>query len=114
MKMLVKLRKIYFYFLIIYLSSKAIKRLNLGDDVIYKGKRYTLNQGVYNPKWSLSGNDIYLENIHRDEFKKVNNPLAWYRSFKHSYNFYMDYWYGIWCRNGIEDWMRACKIWNKD
>ena len=107
-------KKMYFLLMIIYLSTKAIRRLNIGDEVIYNGKRYFLNQGVYNPKWSMSDGSEYIENVHRDEFKKVNNPKAWWKSFRHSYDFYMNYWYGIWCRNGIEPWMRNCKIWNKD
>jgi len=109
------IRKIYYFLLIVYLSCKSIKRLNLGDEVLYKGKRYMLIQGVCNPKWDLTaiGEFEYLENIHKDNFKKIQNPKAWISTFKHTYNFYMDYWYGIWCRNGIEDWMKHCNIWQK-
>lgn len=109
-----KIKNLYYYGLILWLSIKSITRLNLGDDVIYKGKKYTLTQGVMNPKWNLSGDEEYLENIHRENFKKVFNLHACYRSFKHSYNFYMQNWYGTWCRGGIKDWMRGCNIWQKD
>lgn len=110
------LKKIYYYLLILKLSLKSIKKLNLGDEVKYKGNRYILIQGVMNPKWDLSriGEYEYLENIHKNDFKKVSNPMAWWKSFKHSYDFYMKNWYGIWCRKGIQDWMRRCNIWKND
>lgn len=107
------IRRFYYYSLIIGLSIKSITRLNLGDTVIYKGKEYFLSQGVMNPKWNLAGNGEYLENIHRDNFKKVYTLKTCFKSFKSSYDFYMNYWYGVWCRNGIQDWMRRCNIWKK-
>jgi len=104
--MLMFFRKKYYFLLIVYLSCKSIKRLNIGDKVLYKGKHYVLTQGVSNPKWNMSGHGEYHENVHLQNFTKVHTPATWTKSFKRTYNFYMSYWYGIWCRNGIEDWMK--------
>lgn len=105
------LKYVYWKIRIAYLSFKWVFKLNIGDDVIYKGGVYMLSQGVMNPKWNLVGNGEYLENIHKNDFRKVVSIKNYYRSFKSGWNFYNQNWFGIWMRNGIEDWMKRCNIW---
>lgn len=108
------MRKIYWRIRIILLALKWIPSLNLGDEVIYQGRRYTLIQGVYNPYWDLSRQEECLENIHRNNFKKVQSLPNYWHSFTSGYRFYMNAWYKIWLREGIKPWMRACNIWKSN
>lgn len=103
--------RLKYYLLIIWLSAKKIPKLNLGDTIIYNGEEYVLLQGVRNPYWSFGNGKQYIKNIHSSQFKKVYNIKSCINTFKHRHRFYMNNWYGIWCRNGIEDWMKRCNIW---
>ncbi|KKM79720.1 hypothetical protein LCGC14_1347070 [marine sediment metagenome] len=111
--------RVYYWFLILWLSFKWCWKFNLGDEVIYQGKRWRLNQGVCDPSWNLVRGDQKTnsfekaDHVHRSKFRKVWTPRNILRSFCSGYRFYMGYWYGIWVNSGIKPWMRACNIWAK-
>lgn len=114
-----KLNRLKWRLFIIWISLRWILKTNLGDIVIYKGKEYFVNNGVVPKHWDLIENKDYykgrecLDNIPHDLCKKKYTLKTMWRSYKSGYNFYMTNWYGIWCRNGVEDWVRRLKIWNK-
>lgn len=103
---------IYWRLFIVRLALRWVPRLNIGDEVIYQGKRYWLSQGVYAPKWHMSREGEYLKFIDEGAFRKVRTPRAWWGSFHSGYRFYMTSWWGIWRNNGIEPWMLGCLIWS--
>lgn len=84
----------------LWLGIKSIFQLNLGDTVLYNGRKCNLTQGVYNPKWHM--HDIEtgerFEFVHRDDFKKVVSLSNIFWDIKHMYRFYMNYWYDIFMR----------------
>jgi hypothetical protein len=45
--------------------------------------------------------------------RKSWTPRNMWCSFRSGWRFYQGYWFGIWAREGIKDWMRACNIWGK-
>lgn len=98
---------------IVRLSLRWIPGLNLGDVVVYKGKRYTLNQGVCRPLWDMGliGGGEYLTHIHETEFRKERSLRNYMGSFRSGYCFYMTCWFSIWVNEGIKPWMRRCNIW---
>lgn len=104
-------RKIYWWFFIIRLSLKWCWKINLGDWIWYKGKKYIVSNGVRSGSWRLS----YLDNgdngwVSRIECGKVWTLKNIIGSFKSGYSFYMTSWLDIWVRNGIKPWMRGCNI----
>ena len=108
------MRKVYFWLYIVYLSIKWVFKFNLGDSIKYKGDIYILNQGVCCPCWDikkLNDDNIYIKNVHQDNFRKVLTLKNLYGSFNSGYSFYMVNWYDIWVRNGIKPWMKNCRIW---
>lgn len=107
--------RLYWKLRIILLALRWIPDLNLGDIVIYNGKRYALNQGVCRPSWDMGlvGGDEYLKHINEADFKKECSLKNYWGSFCSGYRFYMINWFDIWVRNGIEPWMRGCNIWAK-
>ena len=108
-----KLNKFRWWVYIVYLSSKWIFRTNLGDIVIYQKEEYVVSNGVRPMSWTiyrLSDNKRIESALRVDCRKKISfkNIIG---SFKSGYRFYMTSWYGLWCRNGIKDWMQNCRIW---
>ena len=104
--------KLKYKILIIYLSTKWIFTICIGDKVIYQGKEYVVANGVRSMCWRLAG----LDNgdggwVRRVECKKVRTIRNFLGSFNSGYRFYMVNWYGIWVNSGIEPWMRGCNIW---
>jgi len=105
---------------IIWISLRWIFKTNLADIVIYNGKEYFVNNGVNPGYWDIIENKAYyegrefLDNIPRKLCKKKYSLKLIWRSYKGAYNFYMSNWYGIWCRNGLEDWHKRLKIWRKE
>ena len=105
-------RKLKYIVYIIYLASKWMFRLSLGDEVGYGGERFLLCNGTSSVTWSASSlKDGKRYDIPRDKVKKVWSIKGMIRSFKSGYHFYMTSWYQIWVQNGIEDWVKNCKIW---
>lgn len=106
------LRAIYYWLLIVKLSIGWIWRVNLGDFVWYRGAKYMVSNGVRVDSWRLD----CLENedggwVPRAECRKVCTVQNAINSFRSGYRFYMTSWYAIWIDNGIQPWMRACRIW---
>jgi hypothetical protein len=104
------MKAIYWRLFIIRLALRWISKPNLGDEVIYQGRRWTLIQGVCDPVWSLFSGDERID-VHRDQFRKVPGIRSAWQSFRSGYRFYMTSWYGIWKREGVQPWMRGCHIW---
>jgi hypothetical protein len=102
---------IYWRLFIVRLALRWIPRLNIGDAVMYQGRRYWLSQGVCAPKWNIASKTEYLKDIDESEFRKVQTPRAWWSSFKFGYRFYMTSWWSIWRGQGIQPWMLGCRIW---
>jgi hypothetical protein len=103
---------IKYWFLIIWLSFKWMFRICLGDQVWYKGKKYCVLNGVRENSWRLSNLDNGDDGwVLRKECKKVKSYKNYLHSFTSGYHFYMTSWYDIWKRNGIQNWMRGCRIW---
>lgn len=102
MKVLNKIRiKIY----IIYLASKWIFRINLGDYIVFDNEKYSVTNGIYGIRWHIfnkkNGELVPL----RTDCRKVMTVSNYIGSFKSGYKFYMGYWYSILLRRGI----RYCK-----
>lgn len=106
--------KLYWRVYIILIALLWIPQVNLGDEVWYRARRYRISNGVRYNSWRLSG--LYNDDdgwVDRLECKKVWSFRNMKHSFQSGYRFYMDYWFDIWCRKGIEDWMRSANIWHK-
>jgi len=121
--------KIFIYLRIYYLAIKSIFKLNLGDIVKYKEKKFVLTQGVCNPYWNIQEyikccfedpllranfyENIklkYLENIHKNKFKKELSIRNIIHDIKFTYNFYKGYWFDIWYRKILENKKRFYRI----
>lgn len=87
----------------------------MGDEVYYRGKKYIVANGVRWGYWRLSGLEKEFCSdggwVARSECRKVYTVSNMLHSFKYGYWFYMTSWYDIWCRNGIESWMKFLRIW---
>lgn len=98
--------------LILWLSCKWAFRVNLGDQVWYRGRRYVVCNGVMLSSWDLedlqSGERL---SVARCECHKVWTRSNMWSSVAFGYRFYMRNWFEIWKRHGIEPWMRGCNIW---
>lgn len=99
---------LYWKTMIAYFSFKWIFKINIGDDVIYKNEVYFVNNAINKFDLVNAKNSVIAC---RSEIKKVKSLKNLIRSFKSGWNFYNDYWFEIWMRNGIEDWMKKCNIW---
>jgi len=110
-----KIKEIKWWFFIVYLSIKWIFRINCLNKVQYEGKIYSTNSGTYTPygmKWSLIG--LGVDNlIDEKELKKVWTIKNMIGSFRSGYKFYMTCWFKLWVYEGIQDWMRECRIWGR-
>jgi len=104
-------KSIKYWLLIVYLSFKWIFKINLGDIVIFEGKRYIAIQGVCDPYWDISRGEEILTYVHKKDFEKEKSIRNLLGSFKSGYHFYMLSWFKIWVNSGIEEWMKGCKIW---
>jgi len=104
------MKKLFWWFFVVYLSFKKVFKLNLGDVVWFNGKRWTLVQGASDPYWDLQRGNSRVR-VHRRELKKVKSVKNYLRSFRFNYRFYMTSWFELWVRNGIEPWMKQCRIW---
>lgn len=95
------MKGLYWRIRIMWMALKWVTTLNLGDVVIYKGKRYVLNQGVCSPYWDMGAADggEYLKRIHENDFTKERTLKNYLGSFRSGYRFFMGYWFDIWARN---------------
>ena len=108
----------YYWLKIVWLSFKWVFRINLGDKVTLKTDTwphtYYVVNGVCPGSWKIRSCDSEgrtIEAAPRKDCKKVWTVQICLHSFKFRYGFYMGYWFDIWCRNGIEPWMKKCNIW---
>lgn len=102
-------------FLIIWLSFKSMFKINTGDLVYYKKKKYRVINGTKRVEglcWELLDSDKNTEGyIEGEKCRKVFTFINCLGSFKTSYNFYMVSWFSIWKNSGIQEWMKRCDIW---
>ena len=106
-----KIKKVFceIYFRIRYLAValRSANDYHLMDDVIYKDKRYFINNGTSAPIWDLCECEKNYPRdcprVHQDEFRK---ELSWW-NIKNSvgaiYGWYMRNWHGINMRNAMVD-----------
>jgi hypothetical protein len=105
--------RLYWWFFVVVLSLRWVWKFNLGDEVWYLGERWYLTQGVQAPKWNLKKTNMYVTEIYESHFRKVRSLKNYYGSFRRGYQFYMLSWFDIWCRKGIEPWMKSLPIWGR-
>ena len=104
------IKKLYWTARIFWLCLKGIKNTNLGDEIEYQGNKYTVVNGTRPFSWDLwNGKERLI--APRSECKKVWSIKGAIQSFNSSWHFYMTSWFDIWCRVGVEPWMRNLKIW---
>lgn len=105
------IKKAYYFLFIVILSIKWIFRTTLCDSVKYKGKIYSINNGVICGKWTLLDENLHPFDAPRNECKKVWSIKGIKNNFVFGYSFYISNWFDIWVREGIKPWMRECNIW---
>ena len=104
--------RLYWKIRIFFLALRWVPQINLGDVVKYRGKKYTVCNGVRSGSWRLGDLDNGCDGwVPRKECKKVWTVANIRHSFFSGWNFYMTSWFDIWCREGIKSWMRGCNIW---
>lgn len=106
------IKKLYWRIRIFWLALKWVPNVNLGDLVIYRGKKHTVINGTRPLSWELIDNTTVI-NAPRTECKKVYTFTGMLQSFKSGWHFYMSNWFDIWCRGGIRPWMKECNIWQE-
>lgn len=106
------MKKVWYWVYIRYLATRWVFQVNLGNEVFYKGKKYTVANGTRTGCWRLHDLDNNKDGwVPRSECKLVLSYKNLHRSYKYGVRFYMGYWYDIWCKNGIKQWVRSCNIW---
>lgn len=89
----------------LYLGFKNIKKLNIGDEVIYKNKKYSLSSYKYTDTnwldyWSMVNISSKEYEVHStNDFKKIMSWKNIKNSIYGSYRFYMVNWYSIMLKN---------------
>jgi len=89
----------------LYLGFKNIKKLNIGDEVIYKNKKYSLSSYKYTDTnwldyWSMVNISSKEYEVHSiNDFKKIMSWKNIKNSIQGSYKFYMTNWYSIMLKN---------------
>lgn len=103
---------LYWRLRIFFLALRWIPQVNLGDVVRYRGKKYTVCNGVRSGSWRLGNLDNGRDGwVSRKDCKKIWTVANIRHSFFFGWNFYMTSWFDIWCRGGVKGWMRGCNIW---
>ena len=109
MRQLIRLK---YWLLVMWLSSKWVFRLNLGDLVWYQGRKHVLCNGTTPHHWDIEDWETRERAwVHERELRKVWSPTNLAGSFAGGYRFYMRNWFDIWVRQGIQPWMKGCRIW---
>lgn len=102
---------------IMWISLRWIKKVCLGDIVMYKGEEYFISNGVSPMSWTLQQPNFgkRVENAPRGECLKKKTIKNYLKNYNQGYNFYMTNWYGIWVHNReISPWIKALRIWGKE
>lgn len=98
--------------LIVWLSCKWIFRINLGDLVWYQGRKHVVCNGTTPHHWDIAdyqtGDRVW---VHERDLRKVWTSVNMAGSFTSGYRFYMNSWFNIWVRDGVQPWMRRLNIW---
>jgi len=83
-------------------ARMAMVGYHLGDEVIYRGKRWILYQGVGAPRWhmSLVGGDETAKDVHEDEFRRVRSFGNYWHAFRSRYRWYVWSWLKIYVESG--------------
>lgn len=106
------MRKIYYWLFVRWLAFRWMFQVNLGNEVIYQGKKYTVCNGVRSNSWRLG--DLVNGNggwVRRSDCKLVLSIDNLRHIYNYGVRFYMTNWYEIWCREGVKPWMKGCSIW---
>ena len=92
------------YLKLIWLSLKAIFKVNLGDVVIYGGEKWSVANGVTFGMWKLR--KLYNPHVEIEvkatEIRKAISLLNVFRSFISTWLFYKTSWFSSWLREGFE------------
>jgi len=100
---------LYYRAYIRWLALQWMAQINLGDEVVHKGRVRVVSNGVIPTRWTLL--DPYEEFIPRSECRKHWTLANMLRSYRSGVDFYEGYWLSIWVNKGIEQWVRNCNIW---
>ena len=101
---------------IIWISLRWIRKVCLGDIVVYKGEEYFISNIVNPMFWTLQQPNYgkRVEYATMEECTKKKTFNNYFKNYKQGYNFYMTNWYGIWVNNrDIAPWVRTLSIWGK-
>lgn len=119
--MMIVFKKVYYWSFIIYLSTKWVFKINIGDKIYYKNQVWVVNNKIVDNKLSIIKRSIIKDNINISKVNHININISnckkvksfnnLLNSFKSGYRFYMLNWYSIWINNGIEQWCKNCNIW---
>ena len=107
------INRIYWRLRVVLLALRWLNKYNLGDHVWYEGRQWMLIQGRCAPRWDLSRRGVIAPYVHEQDFRKVRSLGNYWHSFISGYRFYMQSWFHIWVRGGIQPWMRECNIWGR-
>ena len=106
---------LYYWLKIVWLSAKCMFRINLGDKVTLLSdnwpQTYTVINGVCSGTWKVTDGIEDAFEVKREQCRKIITIQNYIGSFRFRYSFYMSCWFDIWCRNGIEPWVKKCNIW---
>ncbi len=98
--------------LMLKLSLRWVRAINIGDLVWYQGIQYRVMQMVCYPGIEISQDEGFSRrHVQVGECEKVRSISNYLSSFKSAWRFYRTSWQDIWEREGIQPWMRGCNIW---
>lgn len=105
------MRRIYYKLFIRWLALRWMFQINLGNRVWHEGELWRVDNGVAG--WTLRrvSDNMRKEYVPREEVKLQITPTNLLSSYRYGVRFYEGYWLDIWVRNGIEDWVKRCRIW---
>ena len=116
-KGLVKMmRRIKYRIFILYMAFFWMFQINLGDKVLYRGRKYLCinsdSQNSYKlaPVLSASRASSLSVRALRSECAKIKSPANIFHGFKSGIRFYSNNWLDIWVRNGVEPWVWGLNI----
>jgi hypothetical protein len=103
------MKRLWYKIYIRYLALRFVFKMNLGDEVWHKGRKRTIINWAGCPSMTLS--DPYQQYVPLGECKKVMTPANLWHSYSSKVKFYTQSWLDIWVNNGIEPWIKGCRIW---
>ena len=97
----VKLKSMRLFWVCIYfckaliLGFKAMRREQLGSEVVYQGRRLQISNWAGSDSPTLAGEDFYQQNVPRSEIKNIRSLREFRHRFKFGFSFYTSNWYSI-------------------